>query len=245
MQWATEKVDGGKGVLHIVKNYSGDVMNFEMAAELAEVGQVEAIVVNDDVAVQDSLYTQGRRGVGATVLLEKIVGAKAEEGSDLKTVADLARDVNANARSMGLAITSCIVPAAGTPTFDLGEDEVEIGIGIHGEPGRERIKMAGADELTDRLTRPVIEDLGLTQGDKALVFVNSMGGTPLAELYVVFRRVAQLLDEGGVEVTRNLIGPYITSLEMQGASVTILRLDDEKTRLWDAPVLTPGLRWKL
>jgi dihydroxyacetone kinase-like protein len=245
MQWATEKVDGGKGVLHIVKNYSGDVMNFEMAAELAEVGQVEAIVVNDDVAVQDSLYTQGRRGVGATVLLEKIVGAKAEEGSDLKTVADLARDVNANARSMGLAITSCIVPAAGTPTFDLGEDEVEIGIGIHGEPGRERIKMAGADELTDRLTRPVIEDLGLTQGDKALVFVNSMGGTPLAELYVVFRRVAQLLDEGGVAVTRNLIGPYITSLEMQGASVTILRLDDEKTRLWDAPVLTPGLRWKL
>jgi dihydroxyacetone kinase-like protein len=245
MQWATEKVDGGKGVLHIVKNYSGDVMNFEMAAELAEVGQVEAIVVNDDVAVQDSLYTQGRRGVGATVLLEKIVGAKAEEGSDLKTVADLARDVNANARSMGLAITSCIVPAAGSPTFALGEDEVEIGIGIHGEPGRERIKMAGADELTDRLTRPVIEDLGLTQGDKALVFVNSMGGTPLAELYVVFRRVAQLLDEGGVEVTRNLIGPYITSLEMQGASVTILRLDDEKTRLWDAPVLTPGLRWKL
>jgi dihydroxyacetone kinase-like protein len=243
MQWATEKVDGGKGVLHIVKNYSGDVMNFEMAAELAEVGQVEAVVVDDDVAVQDSLYTQGRRGVGGTVLLEKIVGAKAEEGADLKTVADLARDVNANVRSMGMAITSCIVPAAGTPTFELGDDEVEIGIGIHGEPGRERIKMESADAITDRLTRPVIEDLGLTQGDKALVFVNSMGGTPLAELYVVFRRVAQLLDEGGVEVTRNLIGPYITSLEMQGCSVTILRLDDEKTRLWDAPVLTPGLHW--
>jgi dihydroxyacetone kinase-like protein len=243
MEWATKQVDGGAGVLHIVKNYSGDVMNFEMAADLAEGIQVESVVVNDDVAVQDSLYTQGRRGVGATVLLEKIVGAKAEEGGDLKSVADLARDVNANARSMGLALTSCIVPAAGTPTFDLGDDEVEIGIGIHGEPGRERIKMESADSLTDRLTRPVIDDLGLTSGDKVLVFVNSMGGTPLAELYVIFRRVAKLLDEGGVEVARNLIGPFITSLEMQGASVTLLRLDDEKTRLWDAPVHTPGLRW--
>jgi dihydroxyacetone kinase-like protein len=245
MQWATEKVDGGAGVLHIVKNYSGDVMNFEMAAELAEGTRVESVVIDDDVAVKDSLYTQGRRGVGGTVLLEKIVGAKAEEGADLDTVADLARDVAANVRSMGLALTSCIVPAAGTPTFDIGDDEVEIGIGIHGEPGRERIKMESADQLTDRITNPVIEDLGLTSGDKALVFVNSMGGTPLAELYVVFRRVAQLLDAGGVEVTRTLIGPYITSLEMQGASVTILRLDDEKTRLWDAPVHTPGLRWRV
>jgi len=243
MQFATEKVNGGAGVLHIVKNYSGDIMNFEMAAELAEVGEVASVVVDDDVAVQDSLYTQVRRGVGGTVLMEKIVGAKAEEGANLATVTDLAKDVNANVRSMGLALTSCIVPAAGSPTFDLGEDEVEIGIGIHGEPGRERIKMESADSLTDRLTRPVIEDLQLNQGEQALVFVNSMGGTPLAELYVIFRRVAQLLDEGGVQVARNLIGPYITSLEMQGASVTILRMDDEKLRLWDAPVHTPGLRW--
>src|SRR5215211_6183420 len=191
MEWATTKVDGGAGVLHIVKNYSGDIMNFEMAADLGrEAGvEVQSVVVDDDVAVKDSLYTQGRRGVGGTVLMEKIVGAKAEEGADLQSVADLARDVNANVRSMGLALTSCTVAAAGSPTFELGDDEVEIGIGIHGEPGRERIKMESADQLTDRLTRPVIEDLGLTSGDQVLVFVNSMGGTPLAELYVVYRRV--------------------------------------------------------
>jgi phosphoenolpyruvate---glycerone phosphotransferase subunit DhaK len=245
MEWATTKVNGGAGVLHIVKNYSGDVMNFEMAADLGrDAGvEVQSVVVDDDVAVKDSLYTQGRRGVGGTVLMEKIVGAKAEEGADLSSVADLARDVNANVRSMGLALTSCTVPAAGQPTFELGDDEVEIGIGIHGEPGRERIKMESADQLTDRLARPVIEDLKLNSGDQVLLFVNSMGGTPLAELYVVYRRVVQLLDEGGVQVARHLVGPYITSLEMQGASVTILRLDDEKTRLWDAPVHTPALRW--
>ncbi|HYY78461.1 MAG TPA: dihydroxyacetone kinase subunit DhaK [Actinomycetes bacterium] len=245
MQWATEKVNGGAGVLHIVKNYSGDVMNFEMAADLGrDAGiQVESVVVDDDVAVRDSLYTQGRRGVGGTVLMEKIAGARAEEGGDLASVAALARDVNTNVRSMGLALTSCTVPAAGQPTFELGDDEVEIGIGIHGEPGRERIKLEPADQLVDRLARPVIEDLGLNQGEQALLFVNSMGGTPLAELYVIYRHVARLLDEGGVRVTRHLVGPYITSLEMQGCSVTILRLDDEKTRLWDAPVHTPGLRW--
>lgn len=245
MEWATRTVDGGAGVLHIVKNYSGDVMNFDMAADLAkEAGiQVTAVVVDDDVAVKDSLYTQGRRGVGGTVLLEKLAGAKAEEGADLAAVTDLARGVVANVRSMGVALTSCTVPAAGQPTFELGEDEVEIGIGIHGEPGRERIPMEAADQLTDRLTRPVIDDLGLTQGERVLVFVNSMGGTPLAELYVVYRRVTQLLDQAGVQVTRSLVGPYITSLEMQGASVTILRLDEETTRLWDAPVHTPALRW--
>jgi dihydroxyacetone kinase-like protein len=246
MEWATNKVDGGAGVLHIVKNYSGDVMNFEMAADLArESGsRVESVTIDDDVAVKDSTYTQGRRGVGGTVLLEKLAGAKAEEGADLAGVTDTARKVIANVRSMGLALTSCTVPAAGSPTFDLGDDEVEIGIGIHGEPGRERIKMETGDQLTDRITRPVIEDLDLNSGDSVLVFVNSMGGTPLAELYVVFRRVAQLLDEGGVRIGRNLVGPYITSLEMQGASVTILKLDDELTQLWDAPVHTPGLRWR-
>jgi len=245
MAWATSKVDGGAGVLHIVKNYSGDIMNFEMAADLAtEAGTtVASVVVDDDVAVKDSLYTQGRRGVGGTVLLEKLAGAKAEEGATLAEVTDLARQVAANVRSMGLALTSCTVPAAGQPTFELGDGEVEIGIGIHGEPGRERIPMEPADQLTERLARPVIDDLGLTQGERALVFVNSMGGTPLAELYVVYRHVAQLLDQGGVQVARSLVGPYITSLEMQGASVTILRLDEETTRLWDAPVHTPPLRW--
>jgi phosphoenolpyruvate---glycerone phosphotransferase subunit DhaK len=245
MEWATRRVDGGAGVLHIVKNYSGDVMNFEMAADLTkEAGtQVEAVVVDDDVAVKDSLYTQGRRGVGGTVLLEKLAGAKAEEGADLGAVTELARDVIANVRSMGLALTSCTVPAAGQPTFELGDGEVEIGIGIHGEPGRERIPLEPADQLTERLAGPVIEDLGLSQGERVLLFVNSMGGTPLAELYVVYRKVAQLLDQGGVQISRSLVGPYITSLEMQGASVTILRLDDEKTRLWDAPVHTPALRW--
>ncbi len=245
MAWATSKVDGGAGVLHIVKNYSGDIMNFEMAADLAtEAGTtVASVVVDDDVAVKDSLYTQGRRGVGGTVLLEKLAGAKAEEGATLAEVTDLARQVAANVRSMGLALTSCTVPAAGQPTFELGDAEVEIGIGIHGEPGRERIPMEPADQLTERLARPVIDDLGLTQGERALVFVNSMGGTPLAELYVVYRHVARLLDQGGVQVARSLVGPYITSLEMQGASVTILRLDEETTRLWDAPVHTPALRW--
>jgi phosphoenolpyruvate---glycerone phosphotransferase subunit DhaK len=245
MEWATSKVDSGAGVLHIVKNYSGDVMNFEMAADLArESGsQVSSVVIDDDVAVRDSTYTQGRRGVGGTVLLERLAGAKSEEGADLTSVTELAHKVIAGVRSMGLALTSCTVPAAGTPTFELGDDEVEIGIGIHGEPGRERIKMEPADQLTDRIARPVIEDLGLTAGEQVLVFVNSMGGTPLAELYVVFRRVAQLLDEGGVRIARSLVGPYITSLEMQGASVTILRLDDELIQLWDAPVHTPALRW--
>ena len=242
---ATKAVDGGAGVLHIVKNYTGDVMNFEMAAELAggESIEVEAVVIDDDVAVQDSLYTAGRRGVGTTVLAEKICGAAAEEGRNLSEVAELCRKVNANGRSMGMALTSCIVPAAGKPTFELGDDEMEIGIGIHGEPGRERMKVAPAAEIVEKLTVPIVEDLPFEQGDQVLAFVNGMGGTPLIELYIVYNDLNRFLGERGITITRNLIGPYITSLEMAGCSITLLKLDDELTRLWDAPVKTAGLRW--
>jgi dihydroxyacetone kinase-like protein len=242
---ATKAVNGGAGVLHIVKNYTGDVMNFEMAADLSgsEGIQVEAVVIDDDVAVQDSLYTAGRRGVGTTVLAEKICGAAAEEKRPLSEVAELCRKVNANGRSMGMALTSCIVPAAGKPTFDIGDDEMEIGIGIHGEPGRERVKLAPAAEIVERLTTPVVEDLPFEEGDEVLAFVNSMGGTPLLELYLVYNDLQRFLGERGIKITRNLIGPYITSLEMAGCSITLLKLDDELTRLWDAPVNTAGLRW--
>jgi dihydroxyacetone kinase-like protein len=242
---ATKAVNGGAGVLHIVKNYTGDVMNFEMAAELAggEKIEVEAVVIDDDVAVQDSLYTAGRRGVGTTVLAEKICGAAAEEGRNLAEVAELCRKVNANGRSMGMALTSCIVPAAGKPTFELGDDEMEIGIGIHGEPGRERMKLAPSAEIVEKLTVPIVEDLPFKKDDQVLAFVNGMGGTPLIELYVIYNDLNRLLGERGITITRNLIGPYITSLEMAGCSITLLKLDEELTRLWDAPVKTAGLRW--
>jgi phosphoenolpyruvate---glycerone phosphotransferase subunit DhaK len=242
---ATRAVNGGAGVLHIVKNYTGDVLNFEMAAELAAADglEVQSVVTNDDVAVQDSLYTAGRRGVGVTVLLEKIVGGLAETRAPLAQVAALARKVNDHGRSMGMALTSCTVPAAGKPTFDLGEDEMEIGIGIHGEPGRRRVKLAEADEITEMLATPIIEDLGLNPGDQVLAFVNGMGGTPLIELYVVYNALQRILKGKNISIARNLIGSYITSLEMAGCSITLVRLDDELTRYWDAPVLTPGLRW--
>jgi len=245
MEAATKAVDGGAGVVHIVKNYTGDVLNFEMAAELAGEGgtQIESVLIDDDVAVQDSLYTAGRRGVGATVLAEKIAGAAAEEGRPLKEVADLCRRVNANSRSMGMALTSCTVPAAGSPTFELGDDEMEIGVGIHGEPGRERKKLAPASDVVEMLATPIVEDLPFKQGDKVLAFVNSMGGTPLIELYVVYNALTRFLSGRGISITRKLIGPYITSLEMAGCSITLLKLEDELTRLWDAPVHTPGLRW--
>src|SRR5213080_4613182 len=242
---ATRAVNGGAGVLHIVKNYTGDVMNFEMAAELAAADGIEvaSVVTNDDVAVQDSLYTAGRRGVGVTVLLEKIVGGLAETGASLTQVADLARKVNNHGRSMGMALTSCTVPAAGKPTFELGDDEMEIGIGIHGEPGRRRVKLVSAAEVTEMLANPVIEDLGLKAGERVLAFVNGMGGTPLIELYVVANELARILHGRDVTIARSLIGSYITSLEMAGCSITLLRLDDEMTRYWDAPVHTPALRW--
>jgi phosphoenolpyruvate---glycerone phosphotransferase subunit DhaK len=242
---ATKAVDGGAGVVHIVKNYTGDILNFEMAADLAkeESIEVEAVVIDDDVAVKDSLYTAGRRGVGTTVLAEKICGAAAEQGRSLKEVADICRTVNSRGRSMGMALTSCIVPAAGEPTFELGDDEMEIGIGIHGEPGRERAPLAPSKEVVERLAEPIVSDLPFERGDEVLAFVNSMGGTPLIELYVLYNDLVGYLDSKGLRITRNLIGPYITSLEMAGCSITLLKLDNELTTLWDAPVNTPGLRW--
>lgn len=241
---ATTAVDGGAGVLHIVKNYTGDVMNFEMAAELAadEGIQVESVIVDDDVAVTDSLYTAGRRGVGLTVLLEKIVGAAAEEGRDLAACAELARKVNSQGRSMGMALTSCTVPAAGRPTVDLADDEMEVGIGIHGEPGRERRKIASAKEIAQMLVQPILEDLDFTDAP-TIVMVNGMGGTPLMELYIMYAEIADLLHAKGVEVARCLVGNYITSLEMAGCSLTVLKADDELLNLWDAPVDTAGMHW--
>jgi dihydroxyacetone kinase-like protein len=242
---ATVAANGGAGVLHIVKNYTGDVLNFETAAELADAEGIEvrSVVVNDDVAVEDSLYTAGRRGVAGTVAVEKIAGAAAERGDDLASVAAIAERVNANVRSMGVALSACTVPHAGTPSFDLTDAEIEIGIGIHGEPGRRRIPMASADEITEMLTTPVMEDLGVGGSDQVLLLVNGMGGTPLSELYVVYRKARQLLEARGATVARSLVGNYVTSLEMQGCSVTVLRLDDELTSLWDAPVHTAALRW--
>jgi dihydroxyacetone kinase-like protein len=242
---ATKAVDGGAGVLHIVKNYTGDVMNFEMAAELAaaEGSEVAAVVTNDDVAVKDSLYTAGRRGVGVTVLLEKIVGAAADSGANLAEVKRIAEKVNAQGRSMGMALTSCTVPHAGKPTFDLPEDEMEIGIGIHGEPGRRREKLRDAAAITEMLASPILEDLPFKSGDSVLAFVNGMGGTPLIELYIVFNELAKILKGKQITIARNLVGSYITSLEMAGCSITLVKLDDELTKLWDAPVHTPALRW--
>lgn len=242
---AARLVDGGAGILFIVKNYTGDVMNFEMAADLAKMEgiQVESVIIDDDVAVQDSLYTAGRRGVGSTVLAEKLCGATAEQGKSLSQVADVCRKVKANGRSMGMALTSCTVPHVGKPTFELPDDEMEIGIGIHGEPGRTRMKLKSADEIVEMLMTPIIQDLPYHKGDQILLFVNSMGGTPLIELYIAYRKAHQIAEQHGLIVRRNLIGPYITSLEMAGLSITLLKLDDEMINLWDAPVHTPALRW--
>ncbi|UFU04126.1 dihydroxyacetone kinase subunit DhaK [Ruania suaedae] len=242
---ATVAADGGAGVLHIVKNYTGDVLNFETAAELAELEDitVASVVVDDDVAVQDSLYTAGRRGVAGTVLVEKIAGAAAERGDDLGAVAAIATRVNANVRSMGVALTACTVPHAGQPSFDLGTDEIEIGIGIHGEPGRERIPAASADEITERLLAAVADDLQVASGDRLVLLVNGMGGTPASELYIVYRHARRLLEGRGGRVERSLVGNFVTSLEMQGASITVLRVDDELLELYDAPVHTAALRW--
>lgn len=242
---ATQAVDGGSGVLHIVKNYTGDVLNFETAADLAEAEgiTVRTVIVDDDVAVKDSLYTAGRRGVAGTVLVEKIAGAAAERGDSLDEVATVAEKVIAQVRSMGVALTPSVVPHAGEPSFTLADDEIEIGIGIHGEPGRAKISLEPADQIVDRLLEPILEDLLFTSGDDVLLFVNGMGGTPQIELYILYRRAAEVLADRGITVTRSLVGNYVTALEMQGASLTVLKLDDELTTLWDAPVQTAALRW--
>ncbi|WP_320170324.1 dihydroxyacetone kinase subunit DhaK [Maridesulfovibrio sp.] len=267
MYECAKAVDGGAGVLFMVKNYTGDVMNFEAAAELvaSEGIKVQNILIDDDVAVKDSLYTAGRRGVGTTVLAEKIVGAAAEEGYDLDKCADLCRKVNQYGRSFGVALTSCTVPAAGKPTFELGEDEVEMGIGIHGEPGTHRMPIKSVDEMTAYAAEQIIDDPAYTRivrewdgsewvektltdepfasGDKVIAFVNSMGGTPVSELYAIYKKLDEVCKAKGLEIVRNLVGPYITSLEMQGFSITLLKVDDEILKFWDAPVKTPGLTW--
>ena len=242
---ATKAVDGGAGVVHIVKNYTGDVMNFKLAAELAEDEniKVESVLTNDDVAVEDSLYTAGRRGVGVTVLAEKIAGAKAEAGGSLAEVAAIARKVNDNGRSFGVAFTSAWTPASPTPTFEIGADEMEFGVGIHGEPGRRRDKVKPAAEIVAEMTEAILGDLDAPSGSNVLAFVNGLGGTPTIELYVIYNELAKQLKERGLTATRSLVGDYITSLEMAGASITLLKLDDELTELWDAPVHTPALRW--
>ncbi len=242
---ATKAVNGGAGVLHIVKNYTGDIMNFEMAAELARAEgiEVEAVVTDDDVAVKDSLYTAGRRGVGVTVLAEKLCGAAAEQRRSLKEVVDICRKAKDLGRSMGMALTSCTVPHVGKPTFDLPEDQMEIGIGIHGEPGRVRMPLKPVDEIVEMLMEPIISDIPYKAGDEVLLFVNGMGGTPLIEQYIVYRKAYKIATKHGIKVVRNLIGSYITSLEMAGTSITMLKMDTDMLKLWDAPVKTPGLRW--
>jgi dihydroxyacetone kinase-like protein len=234
-------------VVHIVKNYTGDVLNFKLAAEdAADEGiKVTSVVIDDDVAVQDSLYTAGRRGVGATVLAEKIAGAAAESGADLAHVTDTIKRVNARARSFGVALSSCVPPASGKAIFDLPEGQIELGVGIHGEPGRRRAALGTASEVVDVMVEAVLSDLKAKRGSKVLVFVNGMGGTPLLELYLIYGEVDDKLRKAGLEPVRNLVGSYITSLEMAGASLTVLELDEELIKLWDAPVHTAALRWRV
>jgi dihydroxyacetone kinase-like protein len=240
---AAEAAEGGAGVLLIVKNYSGDVMNFEMAAEMVP-GEQASVLVNDDVAVEGSTYTTGRRGVAGTVIVEKIVGAAAEAGANLAACKALGDRVNGATGSMGVALTSCTVPAAGKPTFELGEDEMELGVGIHGEPGRRRVKLANADAIAEEMVGAICESLELERGQPVLLLVNGFGGTPLMELYLMYRAARRQCAARGLEVVRSLVGNYTTSLEMAGCSLTLTRLDDELTRLWDAPVHTAALRWR-
>ncbi|MBN3786844.1 dihydroxyacetone kinase subunit DhaK [Burkholderia sp. Ac-20353] len=240
---AINDVDTGAGSLLIVKNYEGDVMNFEMAAELAE-GKVLTVIVDDDVAVEKSTYSIGRRGVAGTLVVEKLVGAAAEEGRTLEELQALAQAVNGRTRSMGVALSSCIVPAAGGPTFTLGDDEMEMGVGIHGEPGRRRVKLESADAIAAELVESIVHDLEPRNGRDCLLLVNGFGGTPLVELYLMVTAATRILRGRGISVTRFLTGNYVTSLEMAGCSITLTELDDEFARLWDAPVHTAALNWR-
>ena len=239
---AAGAADNGGGVLFIVKNYEGDVMNFDMAREMAE-GPVATVVTDDDVAVETSTFSTGRRGVAGTLIVEKIVGAAAEEGRDLAALKALGDRVNAATRSIGIALTSCTVPAAGKPTFDIADDEMEIGVGIHGEPGRRRVKLKPAAEIAAEMVHAVIADLGARAQGEAILVINGFGATPLSELYLMYDAVRRLLEAAGTVVTRSLVGNFVTSLDMAGCSVTVSMLDDEMKRLWDAPVHTPALRW--
>jgi dihydroxyacetone kinase-like protein len=241
MAAAAQAVDGGAGILWIVKNYAGDIMNFEMAAELVD--NSSTVVTNDDAAVENSTWTQGRRGVAGTMIVEKIVGGAAEAGADLKACTALGERVNERTRSMGVALTSCTVPAAGKPTFDLPDDEIEMGVGIHGEPGRRRIKLATADAIAEELTAPILSELALPGGAPVLLHVNGFGGTPLMELYLMYGAARRIVEGKGATVARALVGNFTTSLDMAGCSLTVTHLDDETTRLWDAPVHTAALRW--
>ena len=241
---AAEAVDTGSGCLFIVKNYEGDVMNFEMAAEMAG-REVMTVKTDDDVAVENSSYTTGRRGVAGTLVVEKIVGAAAEEGRKLAELRSLGERVNGQTRSMGVALTSCTVPAVGKPTFAIGDDEMEMGVGIHGEPGRRRVKLRSADAIASEMVGAILKDLGPRRGSQAIMVVNGFGATPSMELYLMFNSADRVLTNAGVAVSRSLVGSYVTSLDMAGCSITVTVVDEELLRLWDAPVLTPALRWKM
>ncbi|WP_414833051.1 dihydroxyacetone kinase subunit DhaK [Afifella sp. YEN Y35] len=269
MYEAGKAVNGGKGILQIIKNYTGDVLNFRMAADLLrdEGIEVRNVVIDDDVALKDSLYTAGRRGLGTTVIAEKVCGAASQEGYDLDQLAALCKKVNIHGKSMGMALTPCTTPQNGTPSFELADNEMEIGIGIHGEPGTERMPIKSADEITEILATRILEDGAYTReltewdsekgdwvdvevkditfqsGDEAIAIVNSMGATPISELYTVYAKLAEVAEKHGVKIVRKLIGHYITSLEMAGVSITLVKADEEILRLYDAPVNTPALRW--
>jgi phosphoenolpyruvate---glycerone phosphotransferase subunit DhaK len=239
---AAESVDQGEGVVLIVKNYEGDVMNFEMAAEMTD-GRCATVITDDDVAVETSTYSTGRRGVAGTLIVEKIVGAAAEKGMKRLELQALGQTVNRRTRSMGVALTSCTVPAAGKPNFELGETEIEMGVGIHGEPGRRRVPIAPAHAIAEEMVKAILDDLAPRRGDEAILFVNGFGGTPLIELYLLYHEAARVIKAAGLKPVRSLVGSYVTSLDMAGASITLSLLDDSATKLWDAPVHTPALRW--